>query len=105
MNNMVVDEVCRTPTATSLVITLFANKSFLSRHLFNKDGEGLVEFLKGAKVNQMLLKFTLLCSLNIRNFVVSSKHHLNNLSPIDCILKLKALSSYNYIKDNYFLDQ
>jgi hypothetical protein len=102
---MVVNEVCHTSSATSSVITLSTNKSFLSCHLFNKDGEGLVEFLKGAKVNQMLLKFAPLCSLNMRNLVVSLKHHLNNPSPLDCILKLKALSGHNYIKDNYFLDQ
>jgi hypothetical protein len=102
---MVVDEVCRTPTATSLVITLFTNKSFLSRHLFNEDGNGHVEFLRGAKVNKMLLKFVPLCSLNICNLVALLKHHLDKASPLDCILKLKTLFSYNYIKDNYFLDQ
>jgi hypothetical protein len=101
---MVVNEVCHTSSTTSSVIILFTNKSFLSRHLFNKDGEGPVEFLKDAKVNQMLLKFVPLCSLNMRN-VVSLKHHLNNPSPLDCILKLKALPGHNYIKDNYFIDQ
>jgi len=105
MINMVVDEVCRTPTTTSLVITLSMNKSFPFRHLFNKDGKGHVEFFKGAKVNQMLLKFTPLCSLTIHNFVASLKHHLDNPSPFDCIFKLKALFGYNYIKDSYFLDQ
>jgi len=102
---MVVDEVWRTPTATSLVITLSMNKSFLFHHLFNKDGKGHVEFLKGEKVNQMLLKFTPLCSLNIHNLIASLKHHFDNPSPLDCIFKLKALFGYNYIKDSYFLDQ
>jgi hypothetical protein len=55
---MVVDEVCR----TYLVIALFANKTFLSCHLYNEDGKSLVEFLEGERLNQTLLKFTPLCS-------------------------------------------
>jgi len=53
---MVVDEVYCTPTATTLAIALSMNKTFLSCNLFNKDGKGLVEFFKGEKLNQMLLK-------------------------------------------------
>jgi hypothetical protein len=58
VKNMVANEVCRTPTTTSLAIVLFVNKIFLSHHLFEKDGEGHVEFFKGEKLNQMLLKFS-----------------------------------------------
>ncbi len=56
MKNMVVDEVCHTPT-TSLTIVLFMNKTSFLRHLFNKDGKSFVELLKGEKLNQTLLKF------------------------------------------------
>jgi hypothetical protein len=59
---MVVYDVCRTPTVTFSSIVLSASKSFLSHHLFNKDGKGLVELLKGEKLNQTLLK-SLLCAL------------------------------------------
>ncbi len=45
---MVVDEVYHTPTTTFLAIGLFVNKSFLSCHLFNEDGKGHVELLKGS---------------------------------------------------------
>jgi hypothetical protein len=63
MKNMVVDKVCHTLTTTSLAIALFANKTFLFRHLFNEDGKGLVELFKGGKLNQTLSKFVPLCFL------------------------------------------
>jgi len=53
----------------------------------------------------MLLKFAHLCSPGICNFIASLKHCPSNFGSIDCILKLKALSSYNYIQNNYFLGQ
>jgi len=58
MKNMVVEEVCCMPIATTLAITLFLSKTFLSRHLFNEDGECPIEVFKGEKLNQMLLKLT-----------------------------------------------
>ncbi len=91
MKNMVVDGVCCTPTATTLTIVLFTNKTFLFHHLFNEDGQGPMEFFKGEKLDQMLLKFVPLCSLNICNFIASLKHCLSNFNSIDYILKLKAL--------------
>jgi hypothetical protein len=97
MENMVVHEVCHTPIATISTIVLFANKTFFSCHLFNKDGEGHMELLQGEKLDQMLLKFVPLCSLGIHNLIVSLKHYLGNFNSIDCILKLKALFGYNYI--------
>jgi hypothetical protein len=70
-----------------------------------RDGEGLMELLKGEKLNQSLLKFTLLCSFNIRNLIVSLKHRPRNSGSIGCILKLKALSSCAYIQYNCFHGQ
>jgi hypothetical protein len=64
-----------------------------------------MEFLKGEKQNQMLLKFTPSCSPGICNFIASLKQHPSNSGSIDYILKLKALSSYDYIYDNCFLGQ
>jgi hypothetical protein len=58
-------------------------------HLFNEDGEGLLEFLKGDKLHQVTDKFTTLCSPNIRNLMVLFKHHLDNKGYIDNILALK----------------
>jgi hypothetical protein len=105
MKNMVAKKVCHTPIATTLAITFTTNKKFLFCHLFKEDGEGHVELLKGEKLDQALLKFTPLCFLDIHNFIVSLKHHPSNSSSIDYILKLKAMSSYDFIKDNCFLDQ
>ncbi len=103
MKNMVVDEVYCTLTTTNLSIVLFVTKTFLFCHLFNKDGEGHVEVLRGEKLDQTLLKFALLCSLGICNLIISLKHHPNNLGFIECILTLKALYGYNYIQNNCFL--
>jgi hypothetical protein len=105
MKNMVAEEVCPTPIVITSTIVLSMNKIFLSHHLFNKDGEGPMEVLKGEKLDQTLLKFTPLCSLGIRNLITSLKHCLGNLSSIDYIFKLKALFGYNFIEDNFFLGQ
>ncbi len=105
MKNMVANEVCCTPNATISPITLFVSKTFLSHHLFNEDGQGPMEFFNGEKLDQMLLKYTPLCSFSIRNLITSLKHHPNNSSSIDCILKLKALSCYNYIQNSCFPSQ
>ncbi len=79
MKNMVVDEVGRMPTVTSSTTASSMSKSFLSHHLFNKDGKGLVELLKGEKFNKMLLKFIPLCSHGIHNLIAS--HELLWLYP------------------------
>jgi hypothetical protein len=102
---MVVDEFYCTPTTTSLAIALFANKSFFLVTCSRRMDNVLWSSSKGEKLNQMLLKFVLLCSFGICNLIVSLKHCFDNLSSIDYILKLKALSKYNYIEDNCFLDQ
>jgi hypothetical protein len=94
---MVVDKVCQTLTTTSSAITWSTSKTFLSRHLFNKDGEGFVELVKGEKRNQTLLKFTPLCSPGIHNLIASLKHRHNNPSSLNYILKLKASFGYDYI--------
>jgi hypothetical protein len=102
---MVADEVCHMPIATSLIIVSFANKSFLSHHLFNEDGEGPMELLKSEELNQMLLKFVPLCYLGICNLITSLKHLLDNPGSLEYILKLKALSGYDSIHDSCFLGQ
>jgi hypothetical protein len=94
---MVTDEVYCTPIATSLAIIFSMNKIFLFHHLFNEDGQGPMELLKGEKLNQTLLKFAPMCSLGIHNLIASLKHHPDNLISFDCIFKLKALFGYDYI--------
>jgi hypothetical protein len=41
-------------------------QNHLAEHLFNDDGEGLVEFLKGDKLHQVMDKFMTLCFPNIK---------------------------------------
>ncbi len=73
MKNMVVEEVLHMPNVTSFVISLIMNKMFLSCHLFNEDGEVLVDFFKGEKINQTMSMFLPLCSHNIHNLISSIK--------------------------------
>ncbi len=68
---MVANEVYHMPTAKFFAIALFMNKSFLSHHLLNENGEGQVELIKDEKLNKMLLKFVHLCSPSIRNLIAS----------------------------------
>jgi hypothetical protein len=63
MNNMVTNEVYHTPIATSLVVGLFTNKIFFLVIFSTRMEKGHVELLKGEKLNQMLLKFTLVTTL------------------------------------------
>ncbi len=72
------------------------SKTFLAKHLLNENGEGLVEFLKGNKLHQVMDKFVTLCSPNIK-MVASFKHHPTNKGEIDNILTLKFKNVYDYI--------
>jgi hypothetical protein len=47
---LVKEEVFYTLVVTMSAIVLVINKIFLSKHLLNEDGEGLVEVLKGDKL-------------------------------------------------------
>ncbi len=105
MKNTVVDEVYRTLIATTLAIALSISKTFLFCHLSNEDGKGLLELFEGEKLDQTLLKFTPLCSLGIGNGIASLKHHPNYSNFVDYILKLKAISTYDYIENNCFPSQ
>jgi hypothetical protein len=64
-----------------------------------------MELIKGEKLNQMLLRFAPLHSPSIRNLITSLKHRFGNSGSINYILKLKALSSHNYIQDKCFPGQ
>ncbi len=80
-------------------------QNLLVEHLFNEDGEGLVEFLKGNKLHHVMDKFTTLCSPNVRNLVALFKHHLNNKGYIDDIVALKFISVMITFKIIVFLDE
>jgi hypothetical protein len=67
IKNMIVEEVLCMPNATPFAISLVVSKTFLSCHLFNDYGEGPIEFFKGDKLNQTMLKFNPMRSPNIYN--------------------------------------
>ncbi len=50
VKTLVKEEVFRTLIVTMLAIVLVVSKIFLSEHLFNEDGERLVEVLKADKL-------------------------------------------------------
>jgi hypothetical protein len=97
MKNMVVKEILCTHDVTSSTISLVVSKIFLSHHLFNEDGQGVVELLKGHKLNETLLNFTPSCSPIIRNLISMVKHHLKKIGSIDSIMTFNTLSPYDYI--------
>jgi hypothetical protein len=77
-------------------IALNVIKSFLAHHLFNEDGEGLVEILQGEKLDKVINKFQPLCSPKIQNLIASFKHNANSKDPMDNIL-FKLKNPYDYI--------
>jgi hypothetical protein len=54
---------------------LNASKTFLAHHLFNENGEGLVEILQGEKLDKVMDKFQMLCSSNIQILIASFRHN------------------------------
>jgi hypothetical protein len=92
MKNMVAKEVLRTPYATSSTIFLAMSKTFLFHHLFDEDGEVLVELLKGEIFNQAMSMFLPLCSPNICNLISLIKHRPKNMGSLDSILAFKSLA-------------
>jgi len=79
------------------------SKAFLFHHLFNEDGKGLVELLKGEKLNQTLLKFAPLCSLGIRNQIISLKHLFDNLNSLDYISNWRHCLITTIFMINFFM--
>lgn len=90
------------PSGKNSILALFMNKS-LSHHLFNEDGNDLLELFKGKlRLYKVMDKFMCLCSLNIRNLITSFKHLLANRGCIDNIFLLKSNSCYEYMQDSCF---
>jgi hypothetical protein len=54
---LVKGQVSHTLKVKILAITLNESKAFLAHHLFNEDGEGLVEILQGEKLDKVMDKF------------------------------------------------
>jgi hypothetical protein len=97
IKSLVEEEVFCTLGAIVSAIALVASKTFISKHLLNKDGQGLVEILKGDKLCQVIEKFLALFSPNVQNLVASFKHRPWNKGYVSSILTLKANNGYCYI--------
>jgi hypothetical protein len=54
---LVEGQVSHTPKGKISTIILNASKAFLAHHLFNEDGEGLMEILQGEKLDKVINKF------------------------------------------------
>ncbi len=50
---LIIEEVDLTPNAKIFAILLRVSKTFLATYLFNENGDGLVELLKGEQLKQI----------------------------------------------------
>jgi hypothetical protein len=66
---MVAKEVLCMLNAMSSTMTLIVSKMFLFCHLFDENGQGIVELLKRDRFNETLLEYVPLCALNIHNLI------------------------------------
>jgi hypothetical protein len=71
---LVEKEVSCTFSGKLFAIDLYGSKSFLSQQLFNKDGDDLMELLKGDQLNKMMGNFFPLYFPNIPNVITLFKH-------------------------------
>jgi hypothetical protein len=85
--------------AKIFAILLSASKTFLVTHLFDDNGDGPMELLKGEQLKHIQDKFFELNSPNVHNLIVFFKHHLGR-GYIDNILELKSKSHYDYVFKN-----
>jgi hypothetical protein len=99
------EEISHTPSVTNFTIDLTKSKTFLFVHLLSEDGEGLVEFPHREKLNEVMDKFVEFYFPNVRILVSSLKHHPGSQGYLFNILALLYKSGYDYIHDNYSLDQ
>jgi hypothetical protein len=94
-------EVDWTLDAKTFAISLNTIKSFLAKHMFNKNNDDSLEVII---LNKFKIFFLVLSSLNVWNLVASFKHHYNG-GYIDNILELKSKNRYDYIEECCFLGQ
>jgi hypothetical protein len=65
VKSLIKEEASHTSGVIVLAIALVISKTFLLEHLLNKDGQGLVEVLKGDNLRQVMDKFIALFSPNV----------------------------------------
>lgn len=100
---LIANEVSKTPTATTSAIALAASKQFLGNHLIH-NGDGPKEMLQGKLLEDVIDRFQILSSSNIRN-IVSSFRSIGKGGVIDSIIDMKRNSKFEYIHDSVFPGQ
>jgi hypothetical protein len=93
---LIIEEVDRTPDVKISAILLGASKTFLTMHLLNDSGNGIMELLNNKQLEQIQDKFSKLNLPNVRNLVATFKHRVRH-GYIDSILELKSKSHCDYI--------
>jgi hypothetical protein len=98
-------EVSHSPSVTNFIITLVANKTFISMHLLYEDGDDPTELLRGDKLNEMMDTFIKFCSFNSWNLISSLKHCPKSQNYLSNIMSFKYKIGYDYIQNNDFPSQ
>ena len=100
---LIADQIAKSPTTTNSAIALSASKDFLTNYLFhNREGEK--QMLKGEELEEVMDRFQVLSSPNIRN-VISSFRLNNRGDVIDYIMTMKKESKFEFIHDSIFVGQ
>ncbi len=73
---LIIEEVDRTPDVKISVISLGASKTFLTMHLLDDSGNGIVELLNNKQLEQIQDKLSKLNLPNVCNLVATFKHRV-----------------------------
>jgi len=103
ITGLIAEEVSKIPSATNSAIVLAASKHFLDNHLiYNRDGPK--EMLEGKSLKDVMDRFQILSSPNIRN-TISSFRSTSKVGVIDSIMNMKRNLRFEYIHDSAFPGQ
>jgi hypothetical protein len=99
----IMTHVALTPNAKNSAIGMAVGKELLLNGPLVKNGEG--KKLTEEELAQVFDKWSKLGSRSLRNLISEARRFCRQGGYIDNILKLKKLSTYDYIHDNKFLGQ
>ena len=104
ITGLIASEVQKTPTAKNSAIALAASKEFMDTFLVHA-GPGPKEMLRGAELDEVMDKFRMLSSPNVRNIIASFRASAKGKGEIDRILEMKKVAKMEYIHDSIFPGQ
>ncbi len=93
---LIIEEADRMLDAKISAISFSDNKTFLVNYLLDDSTNGMIELLKGKQLKHIQDKFYEWSLPNVRNFVVSFKHHSRG-GYIVSILEFKSKNHHDYI--------